>query len=607
MNYNFFQNAKYIYSQGNRFNKSYKYKLITTFFLQLIIPLIAIFIPATVVYFITNNYSVTNFLLIVGLIVFSYAAVSYINSYLSFKINIESTFIRTKSFWEMLCKKSMTTGYENAESESGQAMLKKAEGAIYSNWTGVELLLKSFPGFIVSFTGLLLFSIYITTINITIVLLLLSMSFINILLNSYARRYEKKTENELSKYRTKLTYFQNEAKKLENGKDIRIYRLEPWFYKGIKFFTKSFSRLVTKQRARYSAAHFSDSLFTIARDLLAYSILVVMVIDSKINVTEFTFMIGIVTGFSVWLNQFSESLSRLKEANISINNFREYMSLDDLVKNDTGADITSLMGKSLTIEFKNVSFTYPKADKPTISNINLKINSGEKVALVGVNGAGKTTIVKLLSGLYHPSEGDILINSIPISSFNTLDYYKLIGVIFQDVNILAFTIAQNVSGASNDNTDYELVNKSLEKAGLSKKVNSLKNKEKTYLTQVIDEKGIMLSGGESQKLMLARSLYKNAPILILDEPTAALDPLAEQELYLQYNSLTKNKTSMFISHRLSSTQFCDRIIYLENGAIKEVGTHTELMKKNGLYAEMFDIQSQYYKESTKEAKENEQF
>jgi ABC-type multidrug transport system fused ATPase/permease subunit len=499
----------------------------------------------------------------------------------------------------------MSTGYENVESESGQAKLKKAEGAINGNWRGVELLLKSFPRFIVSFTGLLLFSTYISTINISIVILLLSMTLMNILLNSYARKYEMRTEDELSNFQTKLTYFQNEAKKHSNGKDIRIYKLESWFYKGIKFFTKSFSKLVTKQRTRYSSAHFSDSIFTIARDLLAYSILVAMVLDSKINVTEFTFMIGIVTGFSVWLNQFSVNLSRLKESNLSINNFREYISMDDLIKTDKGADITQLMDQALTIEFKNVSFTYPEAKEATLSNINLKINSGEKVALVGVNGAGKTTIVKLLSGLYHPTDGVILINNIPIFDFNTLEYYKLMGVIFQDVDTIAFSIAQNVSGTSISNTNYALVNESLEKAGLSKKVQSLPEKERTYLTQIIDEKGIMLSGGELQKLMLARALYKDSPILILDEPTAALDPLAEQELYLQYNSLTKNKTSMFISHRLSSTQFCDRIIFLENGSIQEVGTHVELMKKQGKYSEMFEIQSQYYKENKKEGIDHE--
>jgi len=605
MKYNFFQNARYVYSQGNRFNKTYKYKLITTFFLRLIIPIIATFIPTAVVYFITNSFEVTDFILIMALVVLSYAVINYINSNLLVRITLESTFIRTNCFWEMLTEKTMSTGYENIESEAGRAKLQKAVSALASNWTGVELLLKRFPDFIISFTGLLLFSTYIITINYLIVILLIGMASMNLLLNAYARKYEKKTEAELNKNRVKLTYFQEEAKKLVNGKDIRIYKLESWFYKGIKLFTKRFSKVVTKQRARYSVANFSDSIFTIARDLLAYSILVGMVINSQINVTEFTFMLGIVTGFSVWLNQFSESLSRLKESNIGINNFREFMAIDDLTKTDKGANITELLKQSLTIEFKNVSFSYPKAEEPTISHLNLKIKAGEKIALVGINGAGKTTIVKLLSGLYQPSEGEILINDIPISDFNTLDYFDLIGVIFQDVNIFSFTIAQNVSGVSDKNTNFNLVNKSLEMAGLSEKIQSLPTKENTYLTQEIDESGIMLSGGQLQKLMLARALYKDAPILILDEPTAALDPLAEQELYLQYNALTENKTSIFISHRLSSTQFCNRILYIENGSIQEEGSHLELMNKKGKYAKMFKVQSQYYKDKDMEGTENE--
>lgn len=605
MKYNFFQNARYIYSQGNKFNKTYKYKLFTTFFLRLIIPIVATFIPTAVVYFITNDFAVTDFLLIMAIVVLSYAIINYINSYLLVEINIESTFIRTNCFGAMLTKKAMATGYENTESESGRAKLQKALSCIGNNWIGIELLLKNFPLLIVSFTGLLLFSTYIITINISIVILLISMAFMNLILNAYARNYEKKTESRLYKNQVKLTYFQNEAKKLVNGKDIRIYKLESWFYKGIKFFTKRFSKVVTKQRSRYAAANFSDSIFTIARDLLAYSILVNMVIDSQINVTEFTFMIGIVTGFSVWLNQFSESLSRLKESNIGINNFRDYMGLDDLTKTDKGADTTELLKQSLTIEFKNVSFSYPKAENPTISNLNLKIKAGEKIALVGINGAGKTTIVKLLSGLYQPSKGEILINGIPISDFNTLDYFDLIGVIFQDVNIFSFTIAQNISGVSDENTDFNLINKSLELSGLSEKIQSLPQKENTYLTQEIDEQGIMLSGGQLQKLMLARALYKDAPILILDEPTAALDPLAEQELYLKYNALTKNKTSIFISHRLSSTQFCNRILYIEDGLILEEGSHTKLMNKKGKYAKMFNVQSQYYKDKDKEGTDNE--
>jgi len=330
-----------------------------------------------------------------------------------------------------------------------------------------------------------------------------------------------------------------------------------------------------------------------------------MVLDGRINVAEFTFMIGIVIGFAVWLNQLSESYGRLKEASIRIDSFREYMDMDDGINLVNGNDVEPLLHKKLSIEFKDVSFTYPNAETPIFSNLNLKIEAGEKIALVGVNGAGKTTLVKLLTGLYNPTKGDILINGLPVNSFNRYDYYRLFGVLFQDINILPFTIAQNISGSADENTDFVKVHNVLEQSGLAEKVASLQKKEHTNLTQVIDDKGIMLSGGELQKMMLARALYKDSPILVLDEPTAALDPLAEQSLYLKYNSLTENKTSLFISHRLASTQFCNKIIYMEDGTILETGSHKELMKKNGKYFEMFEIQSQYYKENKKEVSEDE--
>ncbi|PAT01205.1 hypothetical protein CI105_08140, partial [Candidatus Izimaplasma bacterium ZiA1] len=449
------------------------------------------------------------------------------------------------------------------------------------------------------------FSSYILSINYLIVLVLIGMSVMNLVLNTYARNYEKRTANKLNIYRTKLKYYQEEANKLVNAKDIRIYKLEDWFYKGIKFFTKKFSNLVMKQKAKYSIANLSDSIFAVIRNLIAYTILVTMVLDGVIDAAEFTFMMGIVIGFAVWLTQLSGTYGRLKEANIRVNNFREYIDMDDKINMGEGEDVDSLLDQKLSIEFKNVSFTYPKAEKPTISNLNLKIAAGEKIALVGVNGAGKTTIVKLLTGLYTPTSGEILINGISVNDFNRYDYYRLFGVIFQDINIMPFSIAQNISGQPLEAIDYDKVNDVLKKSGLSDKIASLEDKEQTYLTQVIDDKGILLSGGEMQKLMLSRALYKNAPVLILDEPTAALDPLAEQDLYLKYDSLTKNKTSIFISHRLSSTQFCNRIIYLEAGAIEEIGTHRELIKNNGKYKEMFTVQSQYYQDSDKEENEDE--
>lgn len=604
-NNNILQNAKYLYSQANSFNKNYKFKLGLSIILKLLIPIFATFIPTVVVYLIINDYELRNYALFVGFIVLGFAFISFISTYLSYALFFDKTMIRTHYFFELISSKGMDTGYENMEFEDGRKRLMKALGAIEANAVGVERFFAEFPIFITSIAGILLFSLYIVTINFTIVLVLIGMAVMNLLLNSYARKYEKRTEDELNIYRTKLKYYQGEANKLVNAKDIRIYKLEEWFYKGIKLFTKKFSSLVMKQKSRYSIANLSDSIFSIARNLIAYTILVAMVLDGKINVAEFTFMMGIVIGFAVWLNQLSGTYGHLKEACIRIDSFRDYMNMDDRINMGEGEDVEPLLNNKLSIEFRNVSFTYPKAEQPTITNLNLVIEAGEKIALVGVNGAGKTTIVKLLTGLYNPTAGEILVNGISIDKFNKYEYYNLFGVIFQDINIMPFTIAQNISGKTEEATDYEKVKNVLEKSGLSEKISSLAEKENTNLTQVIDDKGIMLSGGELQKLMLSRALYKNAPILVLDEPTAALDPLAEQELYLQYDSLTENKTSIFISHRLSSTQFCNRIIYLEDGAIQEMGNHKELIDKKGKYFKMFAIQSQYYKENEKEDQEDE--
>ena len=598
--HNTWQNALYVYLQANQFNKKYKYRIIFSIILRLLVPIVATMIPAVAVYLITNSYGIGDFVLVLGGVVVVYAFLNYCNSYVSHIVFFDKTFIRINSFFELLTNKTMATGYENMEFEKGRDKLMKAVGAIEANAVGIELFLQVFPVFITSLVGILLYSTYIVSINIWIVLVLIGMGVVNLILNSYARKYEKKTEGELNKYRTKLTYFQDEANKLSNAKDIRIYKLEEWFYKGIKLFTKKFSTTIMNQKLRYSFANLSDSIFSIVRNLFAYTILVSMVLDNQINVAEFTFMLGIVVGLTVWLNQLSGSFGRLKEANIRIDHFRDYMDLDDGIKTGEGEDVTKLLNSALTIEFKNISFSYPNTEKPLFDNFSFKIKAGEKVALVGINGAGKTTLVKLLTGLYNPTKGDIYINGINIQEFNRYEYYALFGVIFQDLNILPFTIAQNISGNTLENTDMNKVKIALEKSGLLSKVETLQKREFANLTQVIDDKGIMLSGGELQKLMLARAIYKNAPVLILDEPTSALDPLAEQELYLKYNSLTENKTSLFISHRLASTQFCDRIIYLDDGKVIEVGSHKELMQLRGKYSNMFEIQSQYYKENKKE-------
>lgn len=251
----------------------------------------------------------------------------------------------------------------------------------------------------------------------------------------------------------------------------------------------------------------------------------------------------------------------------------------------------------IKIEFREVWYKYTGAEDYTIKGLNLTIEPGESIALVGMNGAGKTTLVKLICGLYAPAKGEILVNGKRIDEYNIEEYYTLISAVFQEIDNVAFTIQEFVSSSDPDKpTAKDDAIAALKSAGIWEKISSLPCGIDTHLQKGVYEDAVDLSGGQMQKLLLARAIYKDGPILILDEPTAALDPIAENNLYLQYRELTKGKTSIYISHRFASTRFCDRIILLQDGVITESGTHDELMALNGQYAYMFGVQSQYYKE-----------
>jgi ATP-binding cassette subfamily B protein len=242
-----------------------------------------------------------------------------------------------------------------------------------------------------------------------------------------------------------------------------------------------------------------------------------------------------------------------------------------------------------------VCFRYPGADADTLTGINLKITSGEKLAVVGLNGAGKTTLVKLLCGFHDPTGGEVLLNGVNIKRYNRRDYYRHFSAVFQDFSLLSASVAENIS-QFHDRTDLARAEACAEMSGLTEKISSMPRGFETPLTKTVYEDGVEFSGGETQRLMLARALYKEAPIMILDEPTAALDPIAESEIYRRYDRLTGGRTAVYISHRLASTRFCDRIILIEDNKITEEGSHAALLAKGGRYAGLFEIQSRYYRD-----------
>ena len=269
--------------------------------------------------------------------------------------------------------------------------------------------------------------------------------------------------------------------------------------------------------------------------------------------------------------------------------------LDDPSYQKKPEHVKKLEGNVREIVYEDVGFSYPKTERRVLSHISLKIREGEKIAFVGINGAGKSTMIKLMTRLFDVSEGAIYVNGINISQIDRKEYYKKFSVVYQDVNIYAGTILENVAGTEQAQADRARAVDCLTAMGLSKKIEALPKGYDTPLLKVIEESGVEFSGGESQKLAIARALYKDADVYILDEPTSALDALAEKEVFELFNRSVQEKTVVYISHRLSSTKFCDRIYLFDENGVQETGTHDELMACRGAYYAMFETQAKYYR------------
>ena len=294
-------------------------------------------------------------------------------------------------------------------------------------------------------------------------------------------------------------------------------------------------------------------------------------------------------------NDFGAMLSRMHTLNEYIEDFFEYVDIPTEMHYGT-IPTEKRMDNKYDIEFHNVSFKYPNTDKYAVKNLNLKFKVGDRIAVVGMNGSGKTTMIKLLCRLYDPTEGYITLNGIDIQKYDYEDYLKLFSVVFQDFKLFSFSVAENV--AASVDYDEEKVWSSLEKAGMLERVKAMSKGLKTPVYKDFEEDGVEISGGEAQKLAIARALYKDAAFAILDEPTASLDPIAEHEIYSRFNNMVKDKTAVYISHRLSSCRFCDRILVFDNGQLIQDGSHENLLENpDGKYSELWNAQAQYYAEN----------
>ena len=503
---------------------------------------------------------------------------------------------RNRTLTMQYYKKITTTGYQNIEPHAKQVERQNAFWAINGDNWGIGQIFSKTPLFLYNLLGLLLYAGFIGSIHPKILMILAAMSLCCLLLERFSYRYQKEHRQQEEELRTQRTMVYRYCSQIENAKDIRMYAIENWFPERLKELNDQTRSIFKNKWGRVKLMDLSNNLFLILRDLTAYGILISQVLENQISLSEFTFSVGIVAGFTTWLTEMIQNFSYLRLASVQMGYMRYYLEMDDGYGEEVSQPVQSQpSGQAPTIEFRDVTFTYPESDRPTIEHLDLTIHAGEKVALVGLNGAGKSTLVKLLAGLYRPDSGEILLDGRPISSIPHEEYFAQIGTVFQEPFLLASTIEENVACCNEAQMDHRRVQQSLERAGLWERVQAMPKGLRTVLYQS-GESGVEISGGEAQKIAIARALYKDAPFVILDEPTSALDPISEYEIYSRFDSLVSDKTSVYISHRMSSCRFCNTIAVFEKGGICEIGSHEQLMAKQGRYYQMWQAQAKYYQE-----------
>lgn len=490
----------------------------------------------------------------------------------------------------------MQTEFTAVESTAGKDMAQRAKNAMagvdYRDKSSVETVFPQCAGLIGSICGLFVYTGIISVLDPLILFLLLITSGAGYLLQRAMVRYDQKDKRRYIPLDRRLWYLVKELRDTGAAKDIRLYGLMGWlrrlFGETLASRMKLHARRSRFQYAFLVLINLINALFT----GYIYYYLIRQYLGNSIDISQFLLYFGLITGFNGWLMSVIGGLEDLHRTLLNIDDLRRFDAAYQ--PSEAGKHPAQPAGED-GIRFEHVSFGYQEG-KNVISDMSFAIASGEKIAIVGLNGAGKTTLVKLLCGLYTPREGRVLLDGQDIRTLEQEELFRRFAVVFQDIYLLPTSIERNIT--LSEFAEPRRLSEVLALSGLQEKVASLPNGERTLLVKGVLEDAIELSGGEVQKLALARALYKGGEIFVLDEPTAKLDPIAEQEMYLRYGELTKGKTSVFISHRLSSTRFCDRIFYLENGVITECGTHDELLRLGGAYANLFKTQSRYYREET---------
>lgn len=489
----------------------------------------------------------------------------------------------------VLADKVMGMDYEHTEDPDALDQVEKAREGISWYSGGVVGILNELYNIIMSLTVLA----GVATLILVTCPMLLPIQFLSLLimliLNAKNNKIEVEQFKKLAKSNRIFMYLYYQLSDFCYGKDIRLYDSTRMMKDKVQSHTRQQVGVWADTQRMQRKNKWGMDLVNALRDGFSYFYIGLLAVSKKITIGEFSMCVSSASTLYWSLNTITSGTQEITKRCSYAHQFIRFLDYPEAMrKGNQGID-----KQTHEIEFSHVSFKYPRSEKYVLRDINLKIRSGEHLSIVGVNGSGKTTFIKLLCRLYDVTEGAILIDGRDIREYSEEEYIKLFAVIFQDFKLFAFSLRENILlGEKEDEEELERV---LKLAGIYEDAVKLEQGLDTMLYKSFDEHGTELSGGQQQKTAISRALYKDSPIVILDEPTAALDPVAEYDIYRQFNQLVGGKTAIYISHRLSSCKFCDKIAVFAEDTIQEYGIHDELiLKKDGIYAEMFATQAQYY-------------
>lgn len=506
-----------------------------------------------------------------------------------------------------LFEKYMTCSYEKLEDADFTAHYKEADGYLADDNHFLSEAAMHIIEIGSGALGIILYFSILIRLPKWVLAVLITGTIVELLISRNAENERKKRQETIGRLTRKADYMNKTAADVRSAKDIRIFGMIPWLEEKFTAVLDRFhieNTQVEKQRIRIAGIRAGISGVL---EILTGILLAVFVLQEKLSLAEYILYVGAIRSFSMWSFQFGTLMQNFYRMNGDLSRIRSFIDGEETIQSNTQTQVNKQSNRSIVnttrmkfdhvskIEFSHVFYRYPKSDRWIVKDLSFVIEDGEKIALVGMNGAGKTTMIKLLCGLLIPTKGTIRINGVSSTDISREDYYRLFSTVFQDIHLFPASIQKNIV-CSDEQIDPIRFDDAVKKSGMDQVAQKFRDGLNTLLVAEVDEDAVNLSGGQVQKLMLARAIYKNAPILLLDEPTAALDPIAEKNIYLQYNEMAEGKVSVFISHRLASTVFCDRIFFMKNGIIAEEGTHEELIQKKGDYYEAFSVQSKYYQE-----------